>query len=381
MELFKKLINKRNENVSEEVEIEENKILIESWSPVCNIQAFVERSNTTIYFYLWVNPGSEYSNIKPCWICNTIKADDNVDYEAMDNGTAPMMPLKYCSHSSEGIEIDADNLSIIWFEEGDSAALLKNNKLLAVIPGWSENGFYGYSRYAVGTGPFAWELTGAEDNLYKRVMKSKKYWEYLYEDYFEDVKNMHLSALESFFGNYEKYYAIDNNQFPPKALITGTKDKVNYAFTAGVSVLCQPKIEQFFEEEGESEQYRRIELGFACSDDFKNKKDYMKLLSYISGQTDLSWKSITWIGNGHTIPCNVNSNFEAVLFINHNMFPQINSPKYKTFMGERINLLWEIPITNEEYNFVQENDVDKLIEKYDGTLENMIIFDEKPKFI
>jgi len=379
MGIFKKAFNDQNENTSEEVEKVENKILIESWSPVCNIQAFVEKSKTTIYFYLWFNPCSENDTIKPCWVCNTSMASENIDYEAMDNGTAPMMPLKYFSHSSKGIEIDTDNLSIIWFEEGDAAALLENNKLLAVIPGWAENGFYGYSRYAVGTGPFAWELTYAEDNLYNRVMNSKKYWEYLSGDYFKDVQNMHLSALESFWGNYEKYYAIDHNQFPAKALITGKKDKINYAFTAGVSALSQPKIEQFFEKEGE--QYKRIELGFACSDDFKNKKYYMKLLSYISGQTDLPWEAITWLGNGHTIPCNVISNFEAVLLINDNMFPQINSPRYDTFMGERINLLWVIPITKEEYNFVHDNDVDKLIEKYNGNLEDIIIFDEKPKFI
>ena len=380
MGIFKKLFNKKNENISEKVEMEENKILIESWSPVCNIQAFVEKSKTTIYFYLWFNPGSENSTIKSCWVCNTGMAGENADYETMDNGAAPMMPLEYCRHSCEGKDIDEDNLSIIWFEEGDAAALLQNNKLLAVIPGWAENGFYGYSRYAEGTGPFAWELIDAEDNLYKRVMISKKYWECLYENYFEDVKNMHLSALENFFGNHEKYYAIDNNEFPPKALITGTKDKVNYAFTAGVSVLCQPRIEQFFED-GESEQYRRIELGFACWEDFKNNKGYMKLLSYISGQTKLPWQAITWFANGHTIPCNAISDFEAVLLINDNMFPQINSPKYENFMGERINLLWVIPITKEEYNFVQENDVDKLIEKYNGNLEDIIIFDEKPKFI
>lgn len=380
MGMFKKLLNKKNQNEPKEVEMEENKILIESWSPVCNIQAFVEKSKTTIYFYLWFNPGAENSRIKPCWVCNVDMAGKNINYEAMGNGTAPMMPVEYCSHSSEGIDIDAEKLSIIWFEEGDAAALLEDNKLLAVIPGWAEDGFYGYSRYAVGTGPFAWELINAEDNLYKRVMKSKKYWEYLSGDYFKDIQDMHLSSLENFFGNYEKYYAIDNNKFPPKALITGMKDKVEYAFTVGVSALCQPKIEQFFEE-GEANQHRKIEIGFACKDDFKNKNDYMRLLSYISGQTNLPWQEITWFGNGHTIPCNAIDNFEAMLFINDNMFPQINSPQYENFMGERINLLWAIPITKEEYNFLQDNDVAKLIEKYNGNLEDIIIFDEKPKFI
>jgi len=381
MAIFKKLFNKKNEEVSKEVETEENKILIESWSPVCNIQAFVEKSKTTIYFYLWFNPGAENSTIKPCWVCNVDSAGENIDYEAMDNGAAPMMPLEFCSHSREGKDLNEESLSIVWFEEGDAAALLQNNKLLAVIPGWADNGFYGYSRYAVGTGPFAWELTDAEDNLYKRVMKSESYWKYLNVDYFKDVQDIHLSALESYFGNYEKYYAIDNNQFPSKALITGTKEGVSYAFTAGVSALCQPKIEQFFEDVEEAGQHRRIELGFACNDDFKNKKEYMKILSYISGQTNLPWQEITWFGNGHTIPCNVIDNFEAVLLLNDNMFPQINSPKYEKIMGERINLLWVIPITNEEYNFVQDNDLDKLIEKYDENFEKIIIFDKKPKFI
>lgn len=165
-----------------------------------------------------------------------------------------MMPLEFCSHSREGKDLNEENLSIVWFEEGDAAALFQNNKLLAVIPGWAENGFYGYSRYAVGTGPFAWELSDAEDNLYKRVMKSESYWEYLNGDYFKDVQDIHLSA--------------------------------------------------------------------------KN-----------------------------------------------------NSPKYEKFMGERINLLWVIPITSEEYNFVQDNYLDKLIEKYDENFEKIIIFDEKPKFI
>lgn len=39
METFKKLFNKQNKNASEEVEKVENKILIESYSPVCNIQS------------------------------------------------------------------------------------------------------------------------------------------------------------------------------------------------------------------------------------------------------------------------------------------------------------------------------------------------------
>ena len=44
--------------------MEENEVLIEEWSPVTNIQAFVEKSEKNYFFYLWVNPGSEESEIR-----------------------------------------------------------------------------------------------------------------------------------------------------------------------------------------------------------------------------------------------------------------------------------------------------------------------------
>lgn len=42
-------------------------ILLESWSPSCKNQAFVEESDISCYFYLWVHPGEENA-IRSCWI-------------------------------------------------------------------------------------------------------------------------------------------------------------------------------------------------------------------------------------------------------------------------------------------------------------------------
>ena len=39
-------------------------IILESWSPVCNIQAFVEKTDKNYYFYLWVKPDTDESEIK-----------------------------------------------------------------------------------------------------------------------------------------------------------------------------------------------------------------------------------------------------------------------------------------------------------------------------
>lgn len=137
----------------------EPQILAESWSPCCQIQAFVEESDTCCYFYLWFHAGTENAYMRSCWICNVGKAPDRIDVDAMEYGRAPAMPEEYVKHDAGGIRLDRDKLSIVWFEEGDAAALLEGDTLICVIPGWSGyQGFNGYSRYARGTAPYAWEL-------------------------------------------------------------------------------------------------------------------------------------------------------------------------------------------------------------------------------
>ena len=112
-------------------------VLLEEWSPVCSIQAVVEDNGQAVYFYLWVNPGSENAEIRNCWICNRVPAMEDMDYEAMKMGIAPRMPRAYVTHDSAGICLDREKLSLVWFEEGDGAALYEDGRMIAVIPGWA----------------------------------------------------------------------------------------------------------------------------------------------------------------------------------------------------------------------------------------------------
>ena len=118
-------------------------VLLEEWSPVCSIQAVVEDNGQAVYFYLWVNPGSENAEIRNCWICNRVPAMEDMDYEAMKMGMAPRMPRAYVTHDSEGICLDREKLSLVWFEEGDGAALYEDGRMIAVIPGWAGREFPG----------------------------------------------------------------------------------------------------------------------------------------------------------------------------------------------------------------------------------------------
>ena len=356
---------------------EEPEVILESQSPVCEIQAFVEKSDTCYYLYLWINFMSEEPQMRTCWICNRVKAPDTLDVAAMENGRAPAMPAEYVAHAPVGMELNEAKLSIVWLEEGDAAALLYEEEIICVVPGWSGyNGFCGYSKYAKGMGPYAWELTQALPVLSARVQQSQQFWDYFDTDYWPAVQDMHCKTLEAFFGKYERYFAIDGGEFPPKALLMGSAQNVAYAITAGVSMIPMPKAEQYYGEE--NKYFRRIELGFATSMQHKKLCEHMG--STISALAAMPWREITFLGHGHTIPFSNIKGFAAILFVNPKLIAGMEVPSYEQFMEEDINLLWMIPITQEEYDFVMQRDVEALLASSADTSQ-LHVFDGSRKFV
>lgn len=357
----------------------EPKILIESQSPVCDIQAFVEKSDTCYYFYLWGNPTSERRFLKSCWICNRKKAPKSLDVDAMNQGCAPMMPEEFVAHDIKGIELDAGELEIVWFSEGEAASLLYGGELLCVIPGWAdtERGFYGYSRYAKGTGNYAWEMTQAEATLMKRTQENRKFWMYFDTDYWPQVQKAHMIALEQFFGKHEKYFAIDGGKFPPKALVSGRREGVVYGITAGVSLIPMPQVEQYVSAE-EVTKHHKIEMGFATIEQYSTLCDHF--YPVISSLTAYPWEEITFFAHGHTVPYKGISGFEAVLFVNPRLVTEVEQPDYEEFVNEDVSLLWLIPITAQEYEFAMSESSEALIKRAND-LKHVHIFDGKPKFI
>lgn len=356
-------------------------ILIESWSPVCNIQAFAEESDACVYFYLWRNPNTNNSQVKTCWVCNTAPAPDHIDKPAMDRGEAPRMPRASCAHTPAGIRLDPSALSIVWLEEGDGAALLENGRLLALIPGWAwTHDFPGYARHAIGTTPFAWELTQAEPVLTPRVERSIAYWAAMENGYWRPLQEGGLGAMETFFGPHDKYFAIDGGNFPTKALVTGKKDGTRYAFTLGLAALCQPLTEQYYPEDAPSR--RRIELAFAARENFP-EESWMKFLGFLSGVSGYPWREITCLGHGHTLllPEDRLPGFAAVLLADARALPGVPAPAFPPVMGEPVALLWAIPLTQSEYDLAARSQEPVLLENYQGPAEELVIFDGTPKFI
>lgn len=333
-------------------------ILLESWSPVCDIQACVEETDRNCYFYLWFYPNTERSYMRECWVCNTDFAGEEIDLKAMENGTAPSMPSEFVAHDPAGIHLDKDLLEIVWLMEGVGAALLSNGKLICLIPGWAGyNDFCGYSIYAKGMGPFAWELNQALETLGMRVAKSREFWNFFEREYWGQVQEMHMEILERFFGPHQKYYSIDGGKFPPKALVTGERDGVCYGITVGVSMVPMPKIEQYYQEE--TEKFRRIELGFASSS--CSAEEQMRMYSFLSSLSAYPWQEISWLGHGHTVPCRALEGYSAVWLLNSRLIPEISAPVYQEFMGEPVNLLWAVPLREEEYHQLVEQGTEETL--------------------
>lgn len=347
----------------------ENEVIVESCSPVCNIQAFVEKSDKNYYFYLWIDPENS-GDIRSCWICNRVTAPADINEAFKDEGEAPCMPFEFVDHDPNGIELDEDSLSIQWLEEGDAAAVLSGDKIIALIPCFSGyNGFPGYSAYAKGTGPFAWELKNACARFEKDLKAAEEFWDFFErEDFWGEVQSFHIDAIERFFGKHEKYYAIDGNEFPPKALVQGRKDGVIYGITLGVSMIPMPKVEMYYQEE--YKDYRRIELGFACAE--RHEPLVKHIYSTISSLAAYPWENLTFFGHGHTVPFGNIKGMDYLLFLNARMLPGAVSPEYDDFMDEKVNLLWVKPITAAEQKLIADNGVQEYLKDKDLTTVHIL---------
>lgn len=356
---------------------DEPRVLIESCSPTCNLQAFVEEDDRCAYFYM-ISPVSENPVVSVCWIRNYVKAQQDKDMESMRKGRAPVLEAKLCCHPNGAERLDPAKLQIVWFEEGDGAGLLYEDELICVIPGWADHRCRGYSKDCKDISDLAWPLR-SENILFDRVYKAKEFWDNWNENSWGIIQKEFLEAITSSIGEYTKYYAIDGGNWPPKAMVRIEKDNITYLVTLGVSIVPQPKVEQYLEE---PDLHRRFEFAFAIETDLL-KRNESGILRYISAQTGLPWAYQTWLGHGHTIPCDQiwpdEREFSSVLLLNSNSrddLPRINFPQYR---GDRVNLLWIVPITEEERAFAQSNSSDKLLEKHDES-NPIWLFNRKAKF-
>ena len=341
--------------------------LVEDVSPFGNIMAVVEDDERVVYFYLHYTEREDDDDsgpaMKACWVRNRLPAPAKLDLAAMKEGCPPLMPAAHCRSPAACPPLKGDALRVIWFEEADSAALLEHDEILAIIPAWSgEGGFAGYARDCVGEGEFAWEI-GAENVMHERVRQAKEFWS-LWDDeeFWGNWRDERMAAIEAVLGPHAKYYAIDGDEFPPKAMLRFDLPDRFVLITVGVSLFCLPKVERHFDDPS---PYRRIELA-AALDPKCSAKELDRFADYLSAQAKFPWSKFTWLGAGHTMPCDSTpkscggKEFPAAVLARE--LPGIKPIALPAFRGDPINLLWFYPISAAERSLAIEKGSQRLFE-------------------
>ncbi|WP_182901274.1 suppressor of fused domain protein [Microbispora sp. H10830] len=325
-------------------------VVLTSTNPYGSRTLTIEADRTSSVAYLRGAEGIVHGAV---WLANHVPAPAEADVGRADAGLPPVMPEAHTAHPSGRPPLDAESLSVLWFEEGDGVALYENDTLLAVIPAWAdmERGLPGYARDAVGESPFAWPLGEALEGLSPRVAKARAYWRWRQaEGSWATYQQFVLGHLDSRLGTPGRYWDVGGDRFPLVGVSerppTFTRD---YTVLSTVGMSCQrmPAAEMY-------DTACRVELALATRQD---PRVAARLFAWL-GQ--YPWRSVTWLGHGHTarwfqnpVTFPLDGGHQGVLML---MDPP-GLPDMSGFMfgGDAVRWLWLLPLTESELRLVADH--------------------------
>jgi hypothetical protein len=325
-------------------------ILLESESPYRSRRLVVEYDGTTTAAYLHDESGP----IAATWVANHRAAPDAPDLDLLREGYAPEMPAPHTKRPEGSPPLNRHSLRALWLEEGDGAALLSGDELLAVMPGWSDmaTGMPGYSRDVIGQTPFGWSLDDASEGLGPRVNRAADFWHWRSDPAsWAAFQQGMLGHLLSRLGPGARYWDISSGRQP----FVGVSERPATAWrpytvlsTIGMGCQRMPVIQH----SDAALSSARIELAVATTlPSNEAARIFLWLAQY-------PWREIRWLGHGLTIgwyhepgTFPLGGGNEAVLFITD---PKVligpDVPDMSGFgcRGEAVKWLWIIPITNRQ---------------------------------
>lgn len=338
----------------------ETEELTSSLNPYGNVQAVVESDGDTVFFYLFGAQESGFG-MRSLWVRNIVDATVDFDRERMQRGRAPINPSRFCRVGS-GPKPNPAALRIVWLAEGNGAGLYESDRLLAVIPPWSgQGGFNGYAADAAGDGPLAWEL-GEENALEARLREAQAYWaEWERDDPWTHAQEALVKAYEKSLGARSNYYAADVGNWPPRAILRIPRSDCVVLATLGMSLRPQPNVEMHVEHYGDS---NRIELGIVLPLGCR-EEETRRCVRYLSAQSIYPWSRFSWLGAGHTFPCDSwrNERFTSALLLHrHPAIPDVELPAlFRAASPGRV--LWFMPIDEDERAVAVESGSETLLQR------------------
>jgi hypothetical protein len=338
-------------NLSDSIET----LLFES-SPLGNVDAIVEQDGRAVYFYL---NGPAPFGTRACWVRNLIPGPLALSSSEMQAGIPPVLPRLHCQTNQPGAVPNADDLQVIWFTEGNGAALLERDELLAVIPPWSGlEGFHGYARDCASENEICWPLPDSP-TLQERIALARETWTTWQQGRpFSQLQPLQLARYESRFGESLQYFAIDSQKFPPRGLGIFRDELATTLATVGMSLLPQPNVELALEN---PRQQRRIELALRIPHAPGNPPDQEALLKWaglMSGLAATPWRRWTWFGQQHTCEFDFSTERQQAVFVRADSWLKTERAgdwQLPPAFNEPASLLFVVPLTGQEFAKVQQN--------------------------
>jgi hypothetical protein len=328
-------------------------LLLQDTNPYRTRRASLWRGDDDAYLYLEDLTGERPSTVSAVWVANSTPAPPRAVVPLDQSAPARMMARG--TRFPDGCP-PLDGPRLVWFEEGDGVALVDRAGLVAAVPGWAgHEGFYGYSRWALGRSPLAWEMSGEiEASLVERVRRSDDYWHWRLAPgarAWDEICSDGLDHLTRTLGPAEDVRDGAPGRFPELALSrhrAGTTD-VWVTATTGLSGARMPGVEQLVDDPG---QVSRIELAIAR--DQPDEVGFQLLASLAT----IPFGRSTWLGEGHTIGGGIGSfpslgdDCAGVLLTTHppGRFPDLSGPERR---GDPIRYLWVVGIDAATFSLVR----------------------------
>jgi len=301
-----------------------------------------------------------------------------INTDDMKIGAAPMLPRTHCKSPIPSPLPCPENLKVVWFEEGNGAALLEAAAdgawlTIAVIPPWSgADGFWGYTAECAGESELCWPLPD-NPNLQNRIDRADVFWTSFAgsPDLFAQWQPQLLACYQQHFFREAslkktrdpsgdaattstsaaatnvteridesagmKYYSIGGNKFPPRGLVHLKTKTHHILVTVAMSLCPQPNVELYTETPS---HFRRIELAITLP--LATSDATIELISKtISRLAAYPWQQITWFGHGHTVQFSgLIPKVETATLISDRQRNSENPIQLPAFRGDPVNLLW-----------------------------------------
>ncbi len=355
---------------------QETRVLLSDTSPYGSRVLEVEQDHVATAAYLRRKDGK---TVAASWVANHREAPQHADLARLNAGQVPAMPAGRTRHPRGRPALDPRSLRVVWFEEGDGAALLEDGQPLCVIPGWSDidGGVPGYSREAIGRSPFAFALDDEIDDLGPRIRKAQAYWDWrhapgAWEGFQQGVLGHLLGRLGP--GGYY-WHDVGRQGRPdgsaPEQPLVGVSERpargdrsYNVLSTVGMSCQRMPTVELYEDNVGE---HARIELAVATTMPSQRAGSIFPWLAEYPWRAVTSFESgdnVKWYHQARTFP--LGPSWEGVLLLDDPArLEGPNAPDMTGFKfgGDPVQWLWLVPITEAERQFGKDEGPDALIER------------------